>query len=400
VADHTVDVLIIGGGLAGATLLIALQGMGYRCLLVEAKSFVVAHHNDFDARSLALSPASQRILAMLGVWQDLSAYATPIEFIHVSEQKGFGVSRIQGSQKEPLGYVLEMQHIQAVLYQLLDQSSLLAPATLTTLDLNNHEAVVQTPEGSRTISAQLIVAADGADSMVRKLCNMPAQTRHYRQQALVANIGLQKAHQQKAYERFTEQGPMALLPMSDRRMSLVWAMEPARAKQMMSCDDRTFINELQQAFGYRAGRFVKAGQRFSYPLKQVIMQQQVKWPVVFVGNAAHTLHPVAGQGFNLGLRDIATLAQCLGANGLKEEAISHYLQLRRPDQQVISRCTDGLIQIFTSQLPGLRMARNLGLLAMDHFPFLKNSLTRYARGFGGFVPDLACEMPLTRKELE
>lgn len=399
-ADKQIDILIIGGGLTGATLMLALQGLGFSTLLVEAKPFSDRIKPDFDARSLALSPASRRILDMLGVWSILKEYASAIEMIHVSDQHRFGVSRLQGDEQNSLGYVVEMQHINLALHQLLAQDQLMAPATLTSVDIANKTAKVTTANGELSIAAQLIIAADGADSVVRKFCELPAKIKSYNQQAIVANIGLLKPHQNRAFERFTSHGPLALLPMQDNRMSLVWAMSPKKAEQLMLMNDADFLQQLQQAFGYRLGRLAKVGERFSYPLKQVLMPQQTCWPVVFVGNAAHTLHPVAGQGFNLGLRDAATLAQCISKQGLTEAMLQEYLQLRRHDQQVITRFTDGLIQVFTSRLPGMGLVRNIGLVAIDNIPALKNILARYARGFGGFTPDLVCEIALSMQEIK
>lgn len=399
-ADIQVDILIIGGGLTGATLLLALQGLGFSTLLVETKPYSDRVSSDFDARSLALSPASRRILNRLGVWNILNDSATAIELIHVSEKDRFGVSRLRGNEQNPLGYVVEMQHINLALHQLLAKDQLMAPATVTSLDLANKIATVTTETGQVQIAAQLIVAADGAESAVRRFCNLSAKTKSYNQQAIVANVGLLKPHEHRAYERFTSHGPLALLPMQDNRMSLVWAMTPKKAEQLMNLNDADFLCQLQQAFGYRLGRLIKIGKRFSYPLKQVLMSQQTKWPVVFVGNAAHTLHPVAGQGFNLGLRDAATLAQCISKQGLNEGMLEKYLQLRRHDQQVITRFTDGLIQVFTSSLPGMGLVRNAGLIAFDNIPALKNILARYARGFGGFIPDLVCDIALSKPELK
>ena len=390
-----IDILIVGGGLTGATLMLALRGLGYSALLVDAQPFENKIKADFDARSLALSPASQRILAMLGIWEPLQEYATPINLIHVSEQHHFGASRLQGKNDAALGYVIEMQYINRALQQLLDPEHILAPATVHSLDLSKNLATVVTDAGEIKINARLMVAADGARSAMRRFCGLPSQTKLYGQQAIVANIGLLKPHQGRAYERFTPHGPLALLPMQENRMSLVWAMPPQEAEQLMSLSDVEFLQRLQRAFGYRLGRFSKTGQRFSYPLQQVLMPQQVKESVVFVGNAAHTLHPVAGQGFNLGLRDIATLAQCIAKQGLNAEMLQHYMQLRAHDQKAITQFTDGLIRVFTSRLPGLGCARGLGLIALDNIPALKNLLARYARGFGGVTPDLVCEIALT-----
>lgn len=399
-ADKHIDILIIGGGLTGATLMLALRNLGYSALLVEAKPFSDKVNPDFDARSIALSPASRRILSMLGVWDVLKAYATPINMIHVSDQHRFGASRLQGDAHNPLGYVVEMQYINRALHQLLAKDHLMAPATLKELDLTSNLATVSTESGEIHIEAQLIVAADGAESSVRKLCALPMKSKSYGQHAVIANIGLIKPHEHRAFERFTVHGPLALLPMQDNRMSLVWAMTPEQAGKLMMLNDGDFLKELQQAFGYRLGRFAKAGNRFSYPLKQVLMPQQAQWPVVFVGNAAHTLHPVAGQGFNLGIRDVATLAQCIAEYGLNSDMLDEYLKLRRHDQQIITGFTDGLIQLFTSRLPGVGLIRDIGLIALDNFPPLKNLLARYARGFGGFTPDLVCEIALNEREMK
>lgn len=379
--------------------MLALQGLGYTSLLVEAKPFSDKTTADFDARSLALSPASQRILNTLGLWDILKNHASPIAHIHVSDQSRFGVSRLCGTQANPLGYVVEMQYIHHALNQLLDQQHILAPAQLSAIDLKNQLATVTTPTGEWEIQAQLIVAADGADSPVRTFTGQKAEIKNYHQHAIVANIGLMKPHEQRAFERFTAHGPLALLPMQGNKMSLVWALPPADAERLMNCSEAEFLKELQLAFGYRLGRLVKVGRRANYPLKQVLTQQQNLWPVVFVGNAAHTLHPVAGQGFNLGLRDVATLAQCIAQRGLSESMLEHYLSLRRHDQQIITRFTDGLIDLFTSRLPGIAWLRNLGLLAFDNSPALKNLLARYARGFGGVTPDLVCDIALNSGEL-
>lgn len=397
--NQKVDILIIGGGLTGATLMLALQGLGFSTLLVESKPFSEKVNPDFDARSLALSPASTRILNMLGVWDLLKDYATPIEFIHVSDQHRFGASRLHGDKKNPLGYVVEMQYINLALHQLLDKNQLLAPATLNSLDITNQSAMISTEAGEINISAGLVVAADGAESAVRQLCHLPSEVKDYKQHAIVTNVGLVMPHGNRAYERFTINGPLALLPMEDNKMSLVWALPPTEARRLMEITDSEFLQELQKAFGYRLGRFAKIGRRFSYPLKQILMPQQTHWPVVFVGNAAHTLHPVAGQGFNLGLRDVATLAQCIAQHGLNPKMLNEYLALRRHDQQVITRLTDGLIHIFTSRLPGIALVRNMGLIALDNSATLKNLLARYARGFGGVTPDLVCEMALSYREL-
>lgn len=397
-ADRCVDILVVGGGLTGAALMLALQASGFSTLLVESNAFTDDKPQSFDARSLALSPASQQIFKMLDVWSLLEKDATAIDTIHVSEQHCFGSTRLH-RDTTPLGFVVEMQHISRALYQVLNLDHILAPARLIALDPIKGLATISCPSGETIVQARLIVAADGTRSSMRELCGLTATTKIYPQHALVTNIGLARPHQQVAYERFTPTGPLALLPMTGLRSSLVWALSPADAKRMLELPERDFLKQLQLAFGYRLGRFIRAGQRTIYPLQQVLMPDQVLGRVVFIGNAAHTLHPVAGQGFNLGLRDVAMLAQCIVHQGLGSDMLKRYQASRHHDQQSIAYFTDGLIELFTRKIPGLRLARLGGMLALDTIPALKSELTRYARGYAGTIPDLVCGISLNAKEL-
>lgn len=393
-AEQQVDILIIGGGLTGAALMLALEDKGLRTLLVEANSFTDKVSPDFDARTLALSPASARILQMLNVWPLLVNEACAINSIHVSEQGRFGTACLDNTAIRELGFVVEMQHLNRAMYRLLDHKKLIVPATLTALDSVSGRATIQQAGGEIIVHAKLIVAADGAQSSVRRLSGLGVKTRDYSQQAIIANIGLSRCHGNRAYERFTRAGPLAMLPMTDNRAALVWAMRPADASRIMALDDRDFLKYLQQAFGYRLGRLHKTGKRIVYPLRQIIMPKQIAWPLVFIGNAAHTLHPVAGQGFNLGLRDVATLAQCIVDYGLDADMLEKYQAMRRYDQLSITRLTDGLVDVFTSRVPGLGLFRSLGLMAMDSSPVLQNILTHHAGGFAGSIPDLVCGIDL------
>lgn len=398
--DKSVDVLIIGGGLTGSALMLALKETKLNVLLVDTKPFNASSDVGFDARSLALSPASQRILEMLNIWPQLNAFASPINAIHISEQARFGRAYLQNEERTPLGYVVEMQHISRAFNDLLNHKHCLMPARIQSL---NHEQGLVTLEHEgrlHNIKAQLIVAADGTHSQVRALCGLKAAMKDYQQKAIVANIGLHRAHQQVAYERFTKHGPLAMLPMIDNRAALVWSLPPFKADEMMCLDDRTFLSALQNAFGYRLGRLARIGTRSVFPLRQVLMTEKTIGSVVFVGNAAQTLHPVAGQGFNLGLRDVAILAQCIVQKGLDKAMLKAYVALRRHDQNAITRFTNGLVDLFTQQaIPGLGLARGLGLVAFDNYPPLKRLLSRYASGYAGVIPDLVCHIPLV-KELE
>jgi 2-octaprenyl-6-methoxyphenol hydroxylase len=395
VIEKQVDILIIGGGLIGATLLLALAGKGYRVLLVDAKPFNQKMDARFDARTLALSPASVRILQMLKMWSLLEKEATPIQTIYVSEQHGFGGARLQAKKNEALGYIVEIQHINRALYHCLDGNQVLAPAQLIGIDpAKGCARIVKANKQSMDITAKIIVAADGSDSVVRHLLNLKIQTKDYQQRAIVANVQLARSHHNQAYERFTSSGPLALLPMTENRMSLVWALSVDEAGKLMGTSEKDFLATLQGAFGYRLGRFLRSGERVLFPLRQMVMQDQVKWPFVFVGNAVHTLHPVAGQGFNLGLRDVAALAQCIAEGGLNEPMLQGYASMRHHDQRAIVGLTDGLIRIFTSRFPGMRLARNLGLMAIDNSHFLRKILSYYTQGFAGVTPDLVCGIDL------
>ena len=393
--EKQTDILIIGGGLIGAALMLALEGKGFSTLLVESTPFEDRILPDFDARTLAVSPASVRILQSLGVWPALSPGATPIDSIHVSEQGRFGTACLTNPGESPSGFVIEMQHISRAMHQVLPHQKIMAPATLLALDSRLGIATIKQNNKERILRARLIVAADGTDSTVRRMAGLDVVTKDYGQQAIVANIGLNRSHANTAWERFTPRGSLAMLPMTNQRASMVWAMPTQEARHMMALTDPVFLARLQQAFGYRLGRLMKPGTRVAFPLRQVIMPTQTAWPLVFVGNAAHTLHPVAGQGFNLGLRDVATLAQCVIQYGLDAGMARHYLAMRRYDQTAITGFTNALVGIFTNRFPGLGLARGLSLLALDTLPWLQKSLVHHAGGFAGKVPDLVCGIGFT-----
>lgn len=397
-ADQQVDILIVGAGLTGATLQLALANKGYSCLMIDANPAGAKVHADFDARTLALSPASARILQTLNIWPLLQAEVTAIATVHVSEKGCFGSSNLGSRPEQPLGYVVEMQHINRALDQLIDKSGLLAPAKLSALDQAKGLATISTRRGDFVVQAKLIVAADGTESAVRHLSAQLVKAKDYQRQALVANIGLARSHQNTAYERFTPSGPLALLPMTEKRTSLVWTLPPDEARRLMALDEAAFLCDLQKAFGYRLGRFIRVGKRIIYPLRQLIMPRKIAWPLVFIGNAAHTLHPVAGQGFNLGLRDVASLAQCIIQQGLNEAMLFCYQKMRQHDEKTIIQLTNRLLDIFKSRLPGMTIARHLGLLMVDNLSVLQRCLTHYTQGFAGITPDLVCGIKLKSKE--
>lgn len=387
--EPDVDVLIIGGGLVGALLLLALRSTPLRVRLIDS-SFHTIESPSFDARSLALSPASLRLLKTLNCFSAIEPFCTPIQRIHISEQGAFGQTYLD--TPEPLGQVIELCHLQHALLSYLPASSM-QNATCTAYDADSQTASLQYPDQSvTTCRTRILVAADGSQSTLRQYVHLDAHTHLYPHEALVANIGLARAHQGIAYERFTTTGPLALLPLCDQRAAMVWSLTPEEARYWQTAPTSSFLTHLQQAFGYRLGRFIKVGARARYPLQRITMPTVVKAHAVFIGNAAQTLHPVAGQGLNLGLRDVATLAQCLVQYGPTTEALSHYEQARQNDRHLMTTATHHLLQCFSR--PAYKKLRGLGLLALDNASFTKHWLIRYASGFGGIVPDLMCGLPL------
>lgn len=391
---NEVDILIVGGGLTGAALLLALKNLPYKTLLIDQKPLTAHSVTGFDARSLALSPSSNRILQRLKMWPAIEKDSTPIHKIHISQQHRFAKATLSGPVNEPLGFIVELSTLDSVLQSAVQTLQILAPVNLVALDPQESTVKLIHNDRDMLIKAKLIVAADGTHSTIRSLMGLKAAVTDYNQQAIVANIGLSKPHGYQAYERFTASGLLALLPMKEDRASLVWAMHPSQALQLIEENEATFLKTLQKNFGYHLGRFLKVGQRSIFPLTQVVMKRPINWPVVFIGNAAQTLHPVGGQGFNLGLRDVATLAQCIKEKGLTSSMLEYYFNWRKDDQKMILRLTDGLIRLFTSRFPGIGLARDLGLIAFDNSLFLKQKLSHLAKGFHDNPPDLVCGIDL------
>ena len=387
-----VDVLIVGGGLIGVSLSLTLAAQDLEVLLIENYALSTQTEPHFDARSLALAPASINILQSLNMCDALHRHASPVNTIHISQQGHFGSARLK--EKEPLGSVIELYYLQKVLMEAVNPGSIWTSAQLIGLDPATGIATIEHESSIKQVHAQLIVAADGTHSRVRGFTALKCIEKDYNQHAISANIGLARAHEGIAYERFTPTGPLAMLPLTEQRSALVWALDPEKAALYMQANETTFLNFLQKSFGYRLGRFTLLGKRSLHPLKQVFMPQTCAWPIVFIGNAAHSLHPVAGQGFNLGLRDVAMLAQCIVNVGLNREMLNLYQSMRTYDQQTIRYFTHGLVSLFTTKLPGMGYFRGLGLLALEHSPSFKALISEHAKGFAGISSDLACQVPL------
>lgn len=396
------DLIIVGGGLTGASLAIALSGRGLKLALVEAAVPTVDSVPNYDDRAIALAWGSSRIFAGLGVWQDISARAEPIRDIHVSERGGFGFTRLHHAQEgvAALGYVVTARDLGAVLLGSLancEDVELIAPARVTSVHTSGQQASIGIQRGEELVNLEtsLLVAADGGHSFIRKQLQIATRHWEYAQHAVIANISPSKPHHGMAFERFTEQGPVALLPMSDQRCALVYTVEDQELETVQGLDDQQFLALVQQRFGWRLGRFEQVGKRTAYPLSHIRALQPVHQRVAIAGNAAHTLHPVAGQGFNLGIRDVAALAEVvLDAHQQdldigSEQVLQRYDRWRSNDQKAVAIATDSLVRLFTNPLRPVKLARNLGMLTLDALPLVRNQLVRAAMGIHGRLPKLA-----------
>lgn len=403
------DVLIVGGGMVGASLACALTGLGLRTALIEAAPWAASAHPSYDDRTLALSQGAKRIFQTLGLWDSLAATATSIRQIHISERGGAGFAHLDCRDEgvDALGYVIEARLIgAAVLAKLptLPDLKLLCPAHLEqiTIEPDAACATVGFPDGrALQLRSRLVVAADGARSPIREQLGIAALRWEYGQQAVIANVTPALPHQHIAYERFTEDGPVALLPMSGQRCAVVCTVNDAEAPEVLALDDAGFSALLIRRFGERLGHFSRIGRRQAYPLFLLKAREHARERVALIGNAAHTLHPIAGQGFNLGIRDVAALAEVIAdAQGNGQDigalaVLNRYADWRRWDQRQTMAFTDALTRLFVNPLPPVRIARNLGLLAFDFYPPIKRLITRHSMGLAGRLPRLARGLPLT-----
>jgi len=399
---HETDILIIGGGLVGASLAVALGQAGLTVTVVEACPLSVDQQPNYDERSIALAQGSQCIFSALGLWPSLQDEVCPIHTIHVSDRGHFGFTRLRREQQgvPALGYVATARVLGKTLLDQLDRLQnvrTLAPAQLIDFQVHDDGVSTRLMLEDRTLecSARLLVAADGAQSSVRDQLGIHSSRRDYGQTAVIANVTAERGHENVAYERFTDSGPLALLPMSGQRCALVWTVRSDQSDDIMGLDDAQFLSRLQERFGYRLGRFVKAGQRHAYPLQLLQARESIRPRMALIGNAMHTLHPVAGQGFNLGLRDVAALAEVVmdaRRNGLDigdNTVLARYADWRQADQRRVVAFTDSMVRLFGHSLPPVAWLRDAGMLALDMCPPAKRWFGRLTTGRAGRLPRLA-----------
>lgn len=394
----THDIVIVGGGLVGASLGCALAPLieryGWRVAIIESAPVTLPPEESvwqpsFDARASAIAEGSAQRFQQLGVWEAMRAEATPIRRIHISERGRLGATRLCAEELgvASLGHVIPNAWMGRVLHQRLAQLPLEwhCPAKVEQLTPVAGGHHLHLSDGSQ-LTAGLTVLADGGRSGLKEQLGIGSRRESYQQAALIAHVGVSQPHHGIAYERFTSQGPMALLPLPGQAMELVWTHPSGREKARIALSERDFLLQLQQAFGDRVGRFTRVGARHTYPLSLVTAEEPVRPGLAVLGNAAHALHPVAGQGFNLALRGVMDLVDALEQGELDKRPLGDMTTLqafekkRSSDRANVIRFSDGLVRLFGLSLPLLPHARAAGLIGLNLIGPLRRSLARRAMG--------------------
>ncbi|NUF99676.1 2-octaprenyl-6-methoxyphenyl hydroxylase [Acinetobacter oleivorans] len=396
------QVIIVGGGMVGLSLSLMLAKANIAVKLLEAVKYpnyddqnVAPYHSSFDARNTALSRRSVQIYQKLGLWDALQQHATPILQVHITEQGSFGKARLIAEQEkvESFGQVIENAWLGRVLLTQVRQQPLIElidGVQVTALTQDSEQVHIEALRGEETLKleSKLLIAADGRDSFCRQAIGVGVDVHDYDQVAIVTTVQTSKPHEQVGFERFSALGPLALLPLpGEYRRSVVWPVKKGTENEWLGDEnDQHFLSALQQTYGDRAGKFEKTGKRFSYPLSQVLAHKQAVGRVILMGNAAHTIHPVAGQGFNLCLRDADVLVRYLVNQLTTSDDLGNpdnllaYEQARLSDQQRVIKFCDTVVRGFSNQNPLLKLIRNTGLIAFDVIPGVKPLVANYAMG--------------------
>ncbi|HFG6963781.1 FAD-dependent monooxygenase [Acinetobacter baumannii] len=396
------QVIIVGGGMVGLSLSLMLAKANIAVKLLEAVKYpnyddqnVAPYHSSFDARNTALSRRSVQIYQKLGLWDALQQHATPILQVHITEQGSFGKARLIAEQEkvESFGQVIENAWLGRVLLTQVRQQPLIelidgVQVTALTQDAEQVHIEAQRDDEVLKLESKLLIAADGRDSFCRQAIGVGVDVHDYDQVAIVTTVQTSKPHEHVGFERFSALGPLALLPLpGEYRRSVVWPVKKGTEGEWLGEEnDQHFLDALQKTYGDRAGKFEKTGKRFSYPLSQVLAHKQAVGRVILMGNAAHTIHPVAGQGFNLCLRDADVLLRYLVNQLSASDDIGNpdnllaYEQARLSDQQRVIKFCDTVVRGFSNQNPLLKLIRNTGLIAFDVIPGVKPLVANYAMG--------------------
>ena len=390
-AEQTFDCVIVGGGLVGMSLASALADSAYKILLLEQNNAAPIHNNVLDLRTTGLTRSSEKVLTQAGLWQAIKPHVTPIERLDISEQGNFGGARIDANEHQlaPIGYMMPNDQLMSILSQhVTEQNNLTvwSPAKLTALNKRErgYQLIVDIDGQQQTVQANLLVGADGARSQVRNLLHIGFDHKDYQQTAIISMVRPEKAHNNIAYERFTAHGPLAVLPVQEQYCALIWTQPTDASQSYLDMDDDNFLRALQKAFGYRLGRFLAVGKRSAYPLSLTVSQALTEADAVLIGNAAQSVHPVAAQGFNLGLRDVQTLVNHLHAADLNQTdmhtLLNDYRCARQKDRDHVIKLTDNLTRLFAPQATPIKALRSMGLRMIANLPVAQRNVLR--RNFG------------------
>ena len=408
-AEQTYDVIVVGGGLAGGLAALSLARAGFSCALVDAADPAAMQTEAFDGRTTALAYACARVYKRLGVWEAITPYAEPIRDILVTDGRIGGARRAAAispfhlhfdsrelANGEPLGWIIENRYMHRAVYDALATDAgveIFAPAQRTGLMIDQRGAVVSLADGA-SLSASLVVAADGRHSPLRREAGININTWSYGQTGLVVTVAHEKPHNGLAQEFFLPSGPFAMLPLTDNRSSLVWTERSSSADAYMALDDSGFLAAVKERFGDHLGELSLASPRWAYPLALHIAQSFAGPRLALIGDAAHAVHPIAGQGFNLGVKDIAALTDVLretrdaGLDIGSMAALEQYQRWRRFESTSLSYGMDALTRLFSNDLPPLRFARDIGIGAVNAVGPLRRFFMRQAGADVGRLPSL------------
>lgn len=401
--EHDSDILIVGGGLNGPALALALAQAGLTVTVVDALPKATRKLSDFDGRGYALALSSQRLLRALGIWSRVAEHSQPMLEIKVTDGRAgegpapwmlhFDHAEIE---EGPVGYMLEDRYLRIALLEAMEDEPKITQVnteTVVSQDVTQSGVTVTLASG-KTLSAQLLIGCDGRASGTAQRAGIKRTGWDYGQTAIVCAVAHEKPHSGIAHQFFMPHGPLAILPLPGNRSSIVWSETHARAAEIMAMDESGFLNALRPAFGSFLGEIALEGKRFSYPLKLTVANHFVADRLALVGDAAHGMHPIAGQGLNAGLRDVAALAEVLAEARMRGEEIAsplvlkRYEEWRRFDTATLALATDTFNKLFSNDNPLLRTMRDIGMGAVNAIPGLRRGFMREAAGLTGELPKL------------